>query len=110
MMGTDAEVTGPINLGNPNEMTVRELAEVILDLTGSRSKIIHRPLPPDDPRKRRPDISDADRLLGWRTTTPLKEGLAETIPYFERLIADGKLPNGLLTGGVNETPVNLNMA
>jgi len=110
MMGTEAEVTGPINLGNPNELTVRELADVILDLTGSRSKIIHRPLPQDDPKKRRPDISDANRLLGWRTTTPLKEGLAKTIPYFERLIADGKFQNLLWTAGAEETAVKLDTA
>jgi UDP-glucuronate decarboxylase len=91
MMDTGPEITGPVNLGNPNEMTVRELAEVILDLTGSRSKIVHRPLPTDDPKKRRPDISEADRVLGWRPTTSLREGLAKTIPYFEQLLAEGKI-------------------
>jgi UDP-glucuronate decarboxylase len=66
---------------------MRELAEVILGLTGSRSKIVHRPLPQDDPRQRRPDISEAERLLGWRPLTPLKEGLEETIRYFEELLS-----------------------
>ena len=92
MMDTAPEITGPINLGNPNEMTVRELAEVILELTGSRSKIVHRPLPPDDPRMRCPDISVADKALGWRPTTSLRAGLEKTIPYFEQLLAAGRIP------------------
>ena len=93
MMDTAPDITGPINLGNPNEMTVRELAEKIVDLTGSRSKIVHRPLPEDDPKRRRPDISEADRVLDWRPTTPLKEGLQKTIPYFEQLLAEGRIQN-----------------
>jgi len=93
MMATSPEVTGPINLGNPNEMTVRELAEVILDLTGSRAKVVHQPLPTDDPRMRRPDISEADRVLDWRPTTSLNEGLVETIRYFEHLLAKGRIPS-----------------
>jgi UDP-glucuronate decarboxylase len=92
MMETGPDVTGPINLGNPTELSVRELAEVILDLTGSRSKIVHRPLPKDDPHRRRPDISEADRVLGWRPEISLREGLAKTIPYFEQLLASGKIP------------------
>jgi len=87
MMETRPETTGPINLGNPDEFTMRELAELILALTGSRSKIVHRPLPQDDPRQRKPDISEAERLLGWRPNTLLQEGLAKTIPYFEQLLA-----------------------
>jgi len=93
MMETDADIVGPINLGNPNELSIRELAEVILELTSSRSRIVHRPLPADDPQKRCPDISEADRLLNWRPTTPLKEGLTKTIPYFEQLLAEGKIPH-----------------
>jgi UDP-glucuronate decarboxylase len=92
MMDTDRDITGPINLGNPNEMTVRELADVILDITGSRSKIVHRPLPPDDPRQRRPDISEAHKVLDWKPRTPLREGLIKTIAYFEQLLAEGKIP------------------
>jgi len=92
MMETGSDIIGPINLGNPNELSIRELAEMVLELTGSRSKIVHRPLPADDPQKRRPDISEAERLLGWRPTTTLKEGLAKTIPYFEGLLAAGKIP------------------
>jgi len=89
MMETKPEIVGPINLGNPDEFTIRELAELILELTGSRSKIVHRPLPQDDPRQRKPDISEAGRLLGWRPTTPLKKGLAMTIPYFEQVLSQG---------------------
>jgi UDP-glucuronate decarboxylase len=94
-MNTEAKVIGPINLGNPVELTIRELAETILDLTGSRSKIVHRPLPQDDPRKRRPDISEAERLLNWRPAVSLREGLAKTIPYFEELLAKGYVPNAV---------------
>jgi UDP-glucuronate decarboxylase len=92
MMETCPDIIGPVNLGNPNELSIRELAETILELTGSRSKIVHRSLPADDPQKRRPDISDAERLLGWRPTTPLKEGLVKTIQYFEGLLAEGMIP------------------
>ena len=88
-METGPKVIGPINLGNPTEFTIRELAELILELTGSRSKIVHRPLPQDDPQKRRPDISEAERLLGWRPAISLREGLIKTIPYFEQLVAQG---------------------
>jgi UDP-glucuronate decarboxylase len=87
-METGAEIVGPINLGNPTEFTMRQLAELVLELTGSRSKIVHRPLPQDDPRQRRPDISEAERLLGWRPAISLREGLAKTIPYFEHLLAE----------------------
>jgi len=81
------DVVGPVNLGNPIEFTMRELADLIKDLTGSHSKIVHRPLPQDDPRQRRPDISEAQRLLGWQPTVALKEGLTRTIPYFEGLLS-----------------------
>ena len=87
MMDTGADIVGPVNLGNPEEFSMRELAEIVLDLTGSRSKVVHRPLPQDDPRQRRPDISEAERLLGWRPVTPLKEGLERTIRYFEELLS-----------------------
>src|SRR6476620_4242297 len=87
-METGAEIVGPINLGNPTEFTMRQLAELVLELTGSRSKIVHRPLPQDDPRQRRPDISEAERLLGWRPAISLREGLTKTIPYFEHLLAE----------------------
>jgi UDP-glucuronate decarboxylase len=91
MMRTGTEVIGPVNLGNPGELSILELAQLILDLTGSRSKIVHRSLPQDDPRQRQPDISQAQRLLNWRPTVPLKEGLLKTIPYFEKLLTEGAL-------------------
>jgi len=103
MMQTTAEVTGPINIGNPIESTVRELAEKVLDLTGSRSKIVHQPLPVDDPKRRHPDISEADRVLDWRPTTKLEDGLARTVLYFEQLIAEGKIPS---TGSETKTYVS----
>ena len=81
------DVVGPVNLGNPIEFTMRELAVLIKELTGSHSKIVHRPLPQDDPRQRRPDISEAQRLLGWQPTVALKEGLTRTISYFEGLLS-----------------------
>jgi UDP-glucuronate decarboxylase len=87
LMETEPDVIGPINLGNPAEFTMRQLAELVLDLTGSRSKIVHRPLPQDDPRQRQPDISEAERVLGWRPAISLREGLTKTIPYFDELLS-----------------------
>ena len=77
-----------INIGNPAEFTIRELAEIVIDITGSRSKIVSRPLPADDPRQRQPDIAKARQLLGWTPRTPLKEGLVRTIAYFEGLLQE----------------------
>jgi UDP-glucuronate decarboxylase len=88
LMGTSDEVTGPVNLGNPREFTIRELAEVIVELTSSASRIVHMPLPTDDPKQRRPDISKANELLGWKPTIPLRQGLKKTITFFERLLAE----------------------
>lgn len=87
MMSPDL-ITGPINLGNPEEFTILQLASTIIDLTGSASGIVHKPLPQDDPRQRRPDITKAAELLEWKPTTPLREGLGRTIDYFEKLLAD----------------------
>lgn len=81
-MDTPADVTGPINLGNPGEFTMLELAEKVIRLTGSASRIEHRPLPQDDPKQRRPDISKAKSLLSWEPTVPLDAGLERTIAYF----------------------------
>lgn len=86
MMASGPEVTGPINLGNPGEFTMLELAEMVIRLTGSGSKIEHRPLPQDDPRQRRPDIGLAKNALGWEPSINLEEGLKRTINYFERLL------------------------
>jgi UDP-glucuronate decarboxylase len=77
-------LTGPVNLGNPSEFTIRELAELVLSLTGSKSEIVHRPLPQDDPVRRQPDISLAQEKLGWSPAIQLKEGLLRTIEYFEQ--------------------------
>jgi UDP-glucuronate decarboxylase len=86
LMNSPENVTGPINIGNPREFTIRELAEMILAITGSKSKIVTRPLPEDDPRQRQPDIALAERLLRWRPAIQLDEGLRYTIAYFETLL------------------------
>jgi UDP-glucuronate decarboxylase len=88
MMATGDDITGPINLGNPHEIPVRELAERIITLTGARSNIVHRPLPEDDPLQRCPDISRARDVLGWQPGVNLEEGLTRTIAYFENLLSE----------------------
>lgn len=87
LMNSDSHVTGPVNLGNPGEFTVRELAEHVIDLTGSASKLVFKPLPQDDPRQRKPDISKAKSLLDWQPEVKLDEGLKRTIAYFEKLLS-----------------------
>jgi UDP-glucuronate decarboxylase len=87
MMATGAEVTGPINIGNPHEIPVRELAQRVIGLTGAKSRIVHRPLPVDDPVQRCPDITLAGSVLGWKPTVELDAGLARTVDYFRRLLA-----------------------
>lgn len=82
MMKTSSEVTGPVNLGNPGEFTIRQLAEKIIELTGSVSKLVFHELPKDDPVRRRPDISQAEKLLAWKPETMLETGLKKTIDYF----------------------------
>ena len=81
-MNTPSSVTGPLNLGNPDEYSILELANVILEMTNSSSQIMFEKLPPDDPRQRKPDIAQARRLLDWSPSTPLREGLRKTIAYF----------------------------
>ncbi len=88
LMDTPFEVTGPINLGNPGEFTIRELAEMVIRLVGSRSRLVFLPLPADDPRQRQPDITQARATLGWEPKVRLEEGLTATIVYFEALLAD----------------------
>jgi UDP-glucuronate decarboxylase len=88
LMATPYEVTGPINLGNPGEFTILELAQKIVDKTGSRSRIEFRPLPENDPAQRRPDIGRARELLGWEPKVPLDEGLVRTIAYFDELLRE----------------------
>ena len=98
LMGTSDDITGPVNLGNPVEFTIRQLAESVIDLTGSSSKIVYRPLPEDDPRQRCPDISLAKGLLAWEPRVQLRDGLMKTIEYFEQLLRsdpkDQRLPIG----------------
>jgi UDP-glucuronate decarboxylase len=83
LMESPDDFTGPVNIGNPSEFTIRELADLVITLVGSRSRIVHMPLPADDPRQRRPNISKAHERLGWCPTIELREGLLKTIAYFE---------------------------
>jgi UDP-glucuronate decarboxylase len=87
LMATPKDVTGPVNLGNPVEFTIRELAELAIELTASRSSLVHLPIPQDDPRQRQPDIALARRHLGWEPRIALREGLQATIAYFDRLLS-----------------------
>ena len=82
MMDTASDVTGPVNIGNPGEFTMLELAQTVVRLTNSKSKVIHLPLPQDDPKQRRPDISVAQKVLDWNPQIDLEEGLSRTIDYF----------------------------
>ena len=86
LMATKDDFTGPVNLGNPCEFTIKQLAEKILVITGSRSKIIHQPLPADDPKQRQPDIGLAAKVLKWQPKVPLDEGLEKTVVYFEQML------------------------
>jgi len=85
LMETGPEVTGPINIGNPNEFTIREFATKVIEMTGARSELVEEPLPADDPKQRQPDISLAKQVLGWEPTIPLDQGLERTVEYFRRL-------------------------
>ena len=98
LMATGDDVTGPVNLGNPHEISVRELAERVIALTGSRSQLVFRPLPQDDPLQRCPDITLAQSLLDWEPKVPLADGLTRTIHYFERLLG---------TSGTSRLPAHL---
>jgi UDP-glucuronate decarboxylase len=86
LMDSPADFTGPVNLGNPTEFTMRELAELVLAETGSTSRIVHHPLPPDDPKQRQPDIALANARLDWNPKVPLQEGLRSTVAYFRKLL------------------------
>jgi UDP-glucuronate decarboxylase len=88
-MDKDGDIPGPINLGNPGEFTIKQLAENVIDLTGSKSKLVYQPLPSDDPKQRQPDITKAKDILGWQPKVPLNEGLKRTIAYFEGLLKEG---------------------
>lgn len=89
MMATEDSFTGPVNIGNPGEFTMIELANLVIDITGSKSKLAYRPLPQDDPTQRQPDISLAkEKLGGWEPKVPLREGLTRTIAYFDKLLSE----------------------
>jgi UDP-glucuronate decarboxylase len=88
LMATDESVTGPINIGNPNEFTILELATIVIDMIGARSTIVRQPLPENDPRQRQPDISLAKKQLAWEPRTQLKEGRTRTIAYFDKLLSE----------------------
>ena len=98
LMRSNDEVTGPVNIGNPEEFTIATLAATVIDLTGAKSRIVHRPLPQDDPRQRRPDISHARQVLGWAPRTPLVEGLKKTIAYFDALLQEPGMRERLVSG------------
>ena len=89
MDNTPDDFTGPMNLGNPDEFTILQLAETVIELTGSKSRIVHKPLPSDDPTQRRPDITLARETMGWEPTIPLRQGLVKTIAFFERRLSEG---------------------
>jgi UDP-glucuronate decarboxylase len=88
-MDKDGDLPGPINMGNPGEFTIRALAEQVVELTGSKSKLVFRPLPSDDPKQRQPNIDKAREVLGWEPKVPLADGLKKTIAYFEELLREG---------------------
>jgi UDP-glucuronate decarboxylase len=88
LMGTSDEVTGPMNLGNPVEFTIRQLAEAVIRITGSSSQLVYKPLPADDPRQRQPDITLARKTLGWEPAIQLEQGLQATIRYFDKLLSE----------------------
>ena len=87
-MKTDDDFTGPVNLGNPVEFTIKQLAEAVIKMTGSSSKLAFKPLPEDDPRQRQPDISLAKEKLGWQPSIALEQGLQSTIQYFEEILSE----------------------
>jgi UDP-glucuronate decarboxylase len=93
MMQAPDNVLGPVNIGNPDEFTIQELAELVIELTGSKSKLVFEPLPADDPVRRRPDITLAEKYLNWRPKVPLREGLTKTIEWFKTInMADYRPP------------------
>lgn len=98
MMATGRETTGPINVGNPNEFTIRALGELILELTGSKSRIVFQALPANDPKQRQPDIGKAKEKLGWEPAVALRDGLARTIDYFDDLLRRGDGPHDIGAG------------
>ena len=104
LMRSADDVTGPINIGNPAEFTILQLASQVNEFIGSGSRVVHRPLPADDPRQRRPDISKAHEVLGWSPRTPLAEGLSRTVAYFEELLRDKSIRAQLSNAAVSSRP------
>ncbi len=98
-MNTGEDITGPINIGNPGEFTIRQLAEQVIDLTGSKSKLVFMPLPQDDPKQRQPNIEKAREILGWEPAVQLRDGLTKTIAYFDGMLT-GK-PGQVLGSGLS---------
>ena len=98
LMASPNSVSGPINIGNPDEFSMLELASMVIEITGSRSRIVHRALPADDPKQRRPDISKASDLLSWSPTVPLRTGLKRTIEYFDQLLVEQNAGSVLVDG------------
>ena len=96
LMATPDSVTGPVNLGNPDEFSMLDLASIVIELTGSRSRIVHRALPADDPKQRRPDISKAYDLLSWSPAIPLRAGLKRTIEYFDQILTRQDVGSALI--------------
>ena len=90
MMNNPQKFTGPVNLGNPSERTILEFAKLIIDMTGSKSKIVYKPLPGDDPTQRKPDISLAKKELGWEPKVDIREGIEKTIEYFDKKLKENK--------------------
>jgi UDP-glucuronate decarboxylase len=103
LMETPDDITGPVNLGNPNEFTIRQLAESIISLTGSSSKIVYRPLPEDDPKQRCPDIGLAKTLLAWEPRVQLQDGLMKTIEYFDQLLRSEPKDERLAAGSAKRS-------
>jgi UDP-glucuronate decarboxylase len=95
MMATEDCVTGPINIGNPNEFTIKQLAELVIEITGTKSRLVYQPLPNDDPKQRQPDITKAREILRWAPTVQLHAGLEKTIAYFDELLRSGNRPHNL---------------
>ena len=91
-MDAPAEIAGPMNLGNPVEFTIRQLAEMVIELVGTKSRLVYKPLPSDDPKQRQPDISLAKEMLAWEPTVALREGLAKTIAYFDKVLRNDAPP------------------
>jgi UDP-glucuronate decarboxylase len=110
MMNTDKSVAGPINIGNPHEFTIKQLAELVIELTGSRSKMVFEPLPPDDPKQRKPDIALAESVLGWKPSIALRDGLQRTVDYFRSVVAGasaaGKQSRPVLAGDASQGAVS----